>query len=148
MSKGFKEITKKKRKIGITAKQLANLRPAKKGEPSRNPLGGQLHNPLLKALRNYSKEIFQKVIEAVITSDEQALEEMQRPEHPSLLRLVATAMQNAIRAGDYGLVERMSDRLIGPITKDINIKSSSVNVDISHTEIEITNTIKKLESDV
>lgn len=140
--------TKIKKKRIVSAKSLANLRPQKAGEPSHNPEGGRVHNPLIKALKNITNDIFREVLETVLISDEQALEELQHPKQPSLKRLVAKAMENAIRVGDYGLVERIAERLVGPITKSIDINSKSINTNSTFTEIQIVNTVKKLEGDV
>lgn len=138
---------KKKRKTNVTPKQLANLRPIKKGEV-RNPEGGRAVSPLVRALQKFSRKAFTEVLEAVLSGDDKQLKEFMKPTQPALYRLCATAMVDAIKGGNYSLVERMTERLIGKIPDKIEVDANTRNQNISHTELAIKTTIQKLNNDV
>lgn len=116
-----------KKRPGPTAKSLANLKPAKKGEPSRNPLGAGAHNHLVRAFNKVHQENFREALEQVLDSDPFELDEMcaRIPGSKSLRRLIAIAMRNAINTGDYGLVERIADRLFGKVADKLNLTATS-----------------------
>ena len=141
----------KKARPRPTAKALANLRPIKKGE-IRNPQGGRAHNPMLRALKQYSSDIFSQVMQEVLTANSDQLKEMMRPgpDSNSLRRLVATAMDKAIQSGNYDFVERIADRLIGKIPDkiDLTANTKNTNTNTTHTEIAIKAALMKVDSDV
>lgn len=148
MPPSYKNGSKKVRRK-LTAKELANLKPIKKGEV-RNPNGARTHNPLLRAFKNLHQDSFREVLHEVLESDDKKLDALCAPTdgNPSLRRLIAKAMQNAISHGEYGLVERITERLFGKVPDQLNLKSDNLNTSINYTEIQILEAIKKIKSNV
>lgn len=113
------------KKRNITAKQRANLIPAKKGEV-RNPNGGRTHNPALKAFRNFTQDAFREVLEIVMRAPGHELQALiDDPNTPSLHMLIAVSFQDAIKNKSFGLVERIADRIIGKLPENHNITSTT-----------------------
>ena len=148
-SKPNKEPAKKK----MTASQLANLRPAKKGEPSRNPEGSRLHNPLTRALTQVSKEAYCKALSVAFKGKEGELQELvDNPETPMLEKFVAKSMLHAFETGQFGFVERIADRLLGTVGETMTINQTS-NVSTTNqiaviSDSDLKARIMKLREDV
>ena len=105
----------------MTAKQLANLRPAKKGE-IRNPTGGNQPSVLLKALRKITIDSYREVIEFVMSNNITALKAIiEDKEAPAFKVGVATSMLKAIKTGDYNMIDRIAERIIGKIPDNLNV---------------------------
>lgn len=81
-------------------------------------------------------------------SDFEGLKVLMGPTSPSFTRLVANAMSNAIESGNYDLVERIADRLIGKVPDKIDLTANTKSESTSHTELAIRTVLEKIESDV
>lgn len=108
-----------------TAKSLANLRPAKKGEPSRNPNGARLHNPLTRALQRTTKDSYCEALSISFESQEDELRAyVSNPETPMLKKFVAQAMLKAFEKNDFHFVKDIADRLIGKVGETMTINQT------------------------
>lgn len=103
----------------------------KKGKVA-NPEGGRTHNPATRALKNLTVESYREVIELVLTGRVQDLRAMaENPETPAIQVAVATSFLRAIREGDYTIVERIAERLVGKIPDEINLRALNVNANLN-----------------
>jgi hypothetical protein len=137
----------------VTAKQRKsseNLKPFKKGQ-SGNPLGAQAHDPAKKALKKLTIESYREVIELVLTGNLTDLKAMaENPSTPAIQVGVATAFMKAIKLGDYSVIERIAERIVGKIPDELNVNSKNINANL-HAQIDkekLKAALAKLESDV
>lgn len=101
----------------------------KKGEV-RNPtgVGGVHHNPLIKALRKVTLESYREIIELVMTSDIAAIKKIaENPKSTGLQVGISVAFLKAIKNGDYAVIERIAERIVGKIPDEIKIQPMSIN---------------------
>lgn len=134
--------------MAVTAKQRANLKPIKKGQVL-NPNGARTHNPIKKALMKLTVETYREVIELVLTGNLAALEEViKNPNTPAIQVGVATAFVKALKAGDYGTIERIAERIVGKIPEVINLTSNNTNVHANLGDDVVKKIMDKIESDV
>lgn len=135
----------------MSPKQLANLKPIKKGQ-ILNPNGGKAHNPLVRAISSYTNNIFAEVLQAVLTADSKTLHAMTLPgpNSNSLRMLVARAMEKAVKDADYSFVERIADRMIGriPDVNKVDVNTHTRNENLTVTEAMIQLAIQKAEENV
>lgn len=97
----------------------------KKGQ-SGNPLGGRAHSPATKALRKLTIDTYREVIELVLTSNLSALKALvENPKTSAVQVGVATAFLKAIKNGDYAVIERIAERIVGKIPDELNVRSKS-----------------------
>lgn len=95
---------------------------------SGNPNGGRAHNPAVKALSKLTVETYREVIELVLTGNLQAIQDMIKDPNTVAIQVgVATAFMKAIRNGDYDVIERIAQRIVGKIPDQINIHSQNAN---------------------
>jgi hypothetical protein len=100
----------------------------KKGK-SGNPQGGKLHDPAKRILRTLTIETYREVIELVLTNNVQAIKEMVADPNVSALQVgIATAFLKAIANGDYTVIERIAERIVGKIPDELHVKSDNRNV--------------------
>lgn len=113
-----------------------------------NPLGANAHNPLLKALRKLTVKTFQEVVELTLTSNLEGLQKIAKdPKSTSLQVGVATSMLRAIKNGDYSVIERIAERIIGKLPDRVIVDSlGQVNLKIEKDQIK--EAVKALEDDV
>ncbi len=122
----------------------------KKGQ-SGNPLGGKLHNPAVKALKKLTIDSYREVIELVLTNNVEAIKRMiQNPDTPAIQVGVATSFMKAIKDGDYGIIERIAERIVGKIPEELNVTSKNVNANLNASidKQKLKAALAKLESDV
>ncbi len=121
----------------------------KKGE-SGNPKGS-VPNPALRALRRLTQETYREVIELVLTGNLTDLKKMaENPETPAIQVGVAAAFMKAIKNGDYAVIERIAERIVGKIPDVINVNSNN-NTSLALGVIDrekLKTAFAKLESDV
>lgn len=106
----------------------------KKGEV-RNPRGGNAHNPALKALRKLTIDSYRQIIELVVSCDLEAIKKIASdPESTGLQVGIAVAFLKAIKNGDYTVIERIAERIIGKIPEQITINPLTVNARVTHID--------------
>lgn len=135
-----------------TTKHLKNHQ-FKKGAPSANPAGGQLHNPAVRALSKLTVDTYREVIELVLTGKLADLKAMiENPNTPAIQVGVATSFVKAIKAGDYGVIERIAERIVGKIPDVINVNSNNKTDLTGRLAVldydKLKSQLAKLESDV
>lgn len=127
----FTPYHQRETKVTPSKKQLANLKPIKKGQVL-NPNGGRAHNPALKALKKLTIESYREIIDLVATGNLDALRAMVKDKNTSALQVgIATAFMKAINSGDYNVIERIAERIIGKIPEHLNLSGqvdSSVTI--------------------
>lgn len=124
----------------------------KKGQ-SGNPLGGKLHNPIKRALKNLTVDTYREVIELVCQNDIDALEEMSESRTITALQVgVARAFLKAMRDGDYGTIERIAERIVGKIPDKLEVTGDNVNRNLNvNAEVSdeiLKHALAKLRDDV
>lgn len=131
-----------------TEKQLANLRPIKKGE-IRNKRGAGAHNEALKAFRRLTIDRYREVIEVGLSSDLAGLQAIIKdPKTPALQLGIATALVKSFQRGDINVLEQLASRIVGKIPDKLEIQSET-NISISFEDkTRLRNTIKELQEDV
>lgn len=103
----------------------------KKGQ-SGNPEGARAHNPAIKALTKLTIESYREVIEIVMTGTLQDLKEMAEDPKTSALQVgIATSFMKAIKSGDYAIIEKIAERIIGKIPDELNVNSKNVNANLN-----------------
>lgn len=124
----------------------------KKGETG-NPHGRPPISPIQRALRNLTLDTYREVIELVLTGNVEAVRAMiQDPKTPAIQVGVATAFMKAIKDGDYTVIERIAERIVGKIPDVVNvnaINNSKVAVTVSTLDpSKLKEAWKKLQEDV
>lgn len=108
-------------------KVIKHLQPHQfKPGQSGNPEGARAHNPITKALKNLTVATYREVIELVLTGNLDALKDMVHdPKSSSLQVGIAKAFAKAIENGDYGVIERIAERIVGKIPDELNVNSNN-----------------------
>lgn len=140
---------KKKR----TAPQLKphHFKPGQSGNPhGRPPL-----NPIQKALKNLTIATYREVIEVVMTGNIDNLKAMIiDPNTPALQVGIARSFIKAIDAGDYGVIERIAERIVGKIPDELNLNSKNMNANLNVNanapvdEEKLKAVLAKIEADI
>ncbi len=116
---------------------------------SGNPEGARAHNPVTKALKNLTIETYREVIEAVCTGNLANLRVIIEDPNTSALQVgVAKAFVNAISSGDYAVIERIAERIVGKIPDELNVVSKNLNANVNSKPIdrkEVKDIVAKLE---
>lgn len=117
----------------VTKKQLANLRPIKKGEV-RNPLGGKAHNPEKKKLKKLTEAQVVEIGTLVVAKNASALREIvadaigskersanPNSKHSALKVWMASVALKSIVKGDAHGVDIILNRIIGKPKQKIEV---------------------------
>lgn len=118
---------------------------------SGNPEGGRLHDPVTKALKKLTVETYREVIEMVLTNDLLSLKKLaEDPKTPAIQVGVATTFMKAIQRGDYDVIERIAERIVGKIPEEINVRSQNLNANLNARidKTELRAALKEIEEDV
>lgn len=136
--------------------QNKNLKPFKKGQignPKGRPKGS--HNIIRQALRELTVDTYREVIETVLKGNTAALQEIiNNPDTPVIQVGVAKAFLKAMKAGDYAVIERIAERIVGKIPDEINLISKNLNANVNLptesavTQDEIGAAFEKFDGDV
>lgn len=116
-------------------KSLKNLEATKfkkgqSGNPAGRPKGS--HNIIRQALRELTVESYREVIETVLKGNRAALQDIIDHPDTSVLQVgVAKAFMKAMKAGDYAVIERIAERIVGKIPDEINVVSKNLNANVS-----------------
>lgn len=99
----------------------------KKGQ-SGNPQGGRIQNPALRALKKLTVETYREIIELVLISDVATIQAIAKdPSTPAVKVGICVAFLKAIKNGDYAVIERIAERIVGKIPDEIKIQPMTVN---------------------
>lgn len=91
-----------------------------------NPLGAKAHNKAVLAARRLTVDTYREVIELVLQGNLADLKEMaENPNTPALQVGVAVAFMKAIKTGDYNVIERIAERIVGKIPDQLNVTSNN-----------------------
>lgn len=135
-------------------KKIDKAHQFKKGT-SGNPLGGKLHNPAIKALRNITVDSYRQIIELALTGNVAGLREVAKDglenkasKYSAVQVGVATAILKAISRGDDTVIERLASRIIGKLPDKLDVGYSG-SVEISFADkAKLKRAILELEADV
>lgn len=126
----------------------------KKGQ-SGNPLGGQLHNKELKAIRNLTEDEMIEIGSLVVKG---SIDELKRikddPKTTVLKAMMASVAIKTIAKGDAQALEVLLNRLVGKVKDKVevtstNINHNNVNAQIAVlTDADLKTRLKKIRSDV
>jgi hypothetical protein len=101
--------------------RCANSGSFKKGEV-RNPLGAAAHDPIKRAQKKLTNEYFKEVIDAILQGDMDALKRMaEDTTQPALKFGVARSVFYAAKAGNWGVMQNIIERLVGKIPDRIEL---------------------------
>lgn len=118
---------------------------------SGNPDGARKHDKVTRALRTLTIETYKEVIELVLTENLDGLKTMILDKKTPALQVgVAKAFLMAIHKGDYAVIERIAERIIGKIPDQLQVHSQNMNLNLNATlDKELVKAaLAKLESDV
>src|SRR5690606_5927921 len=100
---------------GKNPNSIKNLKKFKKGQ-SGNPLGGQLHDPVKRALKKITKETYNEIIEIALTGTPQDLiERILDPSTTVIEKILIEALLKASESGNLDKLEQVLERLIGKV---------------------------------
>lgn len=104
----------------------SQFKPGKSG----NPEGGRAHNPALKALRKLTVESYREIIELVLTGNVAAIKKLaEDPKSTGLQVGISVAFLKAIKSGDYNVIERIAERIVGKIPDVVTVnQNTNMNV--------------------
>lgn len=133
--------------------KLTPAMKAKQFKPgqSGNPKGRPPLSPIQRALKNLTIESYREVIEAVCTGNIDNLKQMVEDPKTSALQVgVARAFMKAIQAGDYAVIERIAERIVGKIPDELKVSSSNINANLNATidKQKLKAALEQLEKDV
>ena|SRR5665213_438697 len=120
---------------------------------SGNPEGGRAHNPAIKALRKLTVESYREIIELILSNNVAAVKAIAEDPNTTALQVgIAVAFLKAIKNGDYTVIERIAERIVGKIPDVVHINSqnnSNVNAEIKVIDRQaLKAAYNKLEEDV
>jgi hypothetical protein len=84
-----------------------------------NPLGAAAHNPMVKAVRNLTKERVAEIIEEILTTDPADAHEMRGKAKTVMEAWLMAGIQKAVRNGDLVPLNALLDRLIGKVKDQV-----------------------------
>lgn len=119
-------------------------KPGQSGNPAGRP-----PNPIPRALKELTVESYRKVIEAVCTGNLDNLRMMIDDPGTSALQVgIATSVLNAVVAGDYSVIERIAERIIGKIPEELKVSSINANVNAVVDREKLRAIIDVLQNDI
>jgi hypothetical protein len=93
--------------------------PWKPGQ-SGNPLGGKMHDPALKAIKNLTKAELVTIGNLIIKRDIKALKEVIDSKDATVLQvMLASVAEKIIRQGDMHALDILLNRLVGKVKDEI-----------------------------
>jgi hypothetical protein len=120
----------------------------KKGR-SGNPEGARAHNPVTKALKNLTIETYREVIQLVLTGNVAAIKAMvEHPSTPAIQVGIATAFMKAIKNGDYAVIERIAERIVGKIPDELKVTSNNTSLVGTIDPTKLKAALAKLDEEV
>lgn len=131
--------------------RVENLRPMKKGEKGRNPLGAGAHNQDLKAVRRLTHDAVAELGSMILAKDQTGLNAIHASRTvPALNKWMAGIILEAMRRNDLATLNTILDRIIGKVPEHLKVdsKSSNTNVHAAMDKARINAIMDKLESEV
>lgn len=122
----------------------------KKGQVA-NPHGARVHDVHKRKLKKLTIETYREVIELVLTGNIEAMQGMIKdPATPAIQVGVATAFLKAIRNGDYEVIEKIAERIVGKIPDELNVNARNLNANLNSAidPVKLREALKQLEADV
>lgn len=140
-----KKIDKRPRK-GMTASQLANLRPIVKGEV-RNPNGGRTHNKELRSVKALTQVEIAEVGGLILNNDVAALEEIIANPKSSVFKIwVCKISLKALERSDVNTLSILLDRIVGKVKEHVEY-SGAIAQPVSLTDEQGLALIAKAKSE-
>ena len=84
-----------------------------------NPHGAKTHNPMVKAVRNLTKERVAEIIEEILTTDPADAHEMRGKAKTVMEAWLMAGIQKAVKNGDLVPLNALLDRLIGKVKDQV-----------------------------
>ena len=84
-----------------------------------NPRGAAAHNPVVKAVRNLTKERVAEIIEEILTTDPADALEMKGKAKTLMELWLMAGIQKAVKNGDLAPLNALLDRLIGKVKDQV-----------------------------
>jgi hypothetical protein len=108
----------------MTTKKKVPGRPFQKGQ-SGNPLGGQLHNPEMRAIKRLSEKELIEVATFVLNSKvSQIKARMKHPDTSVLQGMVLGLALKCMTRGDASAFNALMDRLLGKVKDNLSLSGS------------------------
>ena len=125
------------------------FRPGQSG----NPKGRPKLTPEQRELRKLTIETYKEVIELVLTGNLKELKEMaEDPSTPAIQVGIAMSFMKAIKAGDYTVIERIAERIVGKIPDLVHVTSqnnTNINTKVAIIDRDLLKkALTDIESDV
>ena len=121
----------------------------KKGE-TKNPNGRYAGNTIKNALARLTLDTYRDVINVVIGGDLASLKAMVTDPKSTALQVgIATSFIKAIQRGDYAVIERIAERIVGKIPERVQVQSvNEHNTTVSFDEKTLKAALEKLNDDI
>lgn len=130
--------------MAVTKKQLANLRPIKKGQVL-NPLGAGAHDPELRALKRLTAhevaEIGSMIVQRNLPALQQIIKESKDldSKHSALKVWMATIAIKGISKGDSHALDTLLNRITGRVKEKIELTGADggpvLHKDLTETQL-------------
>lgn len=134
----------------VTAKQLANLRPVKKGE-IRNKKGINA-SPLVQRLRKVTQHDVEEIGSMLVLGEQEKLPQIKdNPKDSPLRAMMASVAMEAIADGDEKKMNAILDRLIGKAKEKLEVSGAdggpvtTANLTSSERAVMLGAIVKKLK---
>ncbi len=130
-------------------RSLENLKKNQyKPGQSGNP-GGKPPDPITKAIKLLSTQDYIDVINVMVESPMSELKKLiEDPKSSSLKVGLARSILKAIQKGEYNVFEKLTDRLIGPVSTKLQVEAKTESIVTLVDEAKIEAILKKLENDI
>lgn len=116
-----------KAKTNKSADRYAHLKEHRfKAGNKANPQGAKAHNKAILAARRLTLDTYREVIELVLQGNVDDLKAMATDKDTPALQVgIAVAFLKAIKNGDYNVIERIAERIVGKIPDQLNVTANN-----------------------
>lgn len=118
-----------------TAKQMANLKPFKKGQ-SGNPEGGRAHDPVAKAIRKLTSAQLEHVISLLSNKTLAEIKQIAEAKTTDALTVwIAAIIVNGVKKGDVFSMDKLMERILGKVKQDFRVGDPNGQAIVPNTVI-------------
>lgn len=101
-------------------------------------------------MRKITIETYREVIEVVLTGNLKDLKAIaEDPASPAIQVGIAVSFMKAIKSGDYHVIEKIAERIIGKIPDVVNVNNTNINAEVTSISQDVLKkAFEKLQRDV
>lgn len=127
------------------------FKPGQSGNPNGRPQLSESEKAAKREVRDLTLDSYREVIKIVFSGNVADLKAIVSDPESQVVRVaIATSVLTAIKKGDYSVIERIAERVVGKIPDVLNVNSKNFNADISAAidPLKLKAALDKLESEV